>query len=80
MTLTIEIEIECHVEREAASLEAALTPDNHPLPKGQRFSSTRDGTVLTFRITSDRDSSCISSAMSLLSDARLFDEVWSAAS
>ncbi|MGD0637683.1 MAG: hypothetical protein ABSA72_06565 [Nitrososphaerales archaeon] len=80
MTLTIEIAIECLGEREAASLEAALTPDNHPLPKGQRFSSTRIGSVLSFRITSDRQSSCISSAISLLTDARLFDEVWSAAS
>jgi len=80
MTLTIEIAIECLGEREAASLEAALTPDNHPLPKRQRFSSTRIDSVLSFRITSDRQSSCISSAISLLTDARLFDEVWSAAS
>jgi hypothetical protein len=80
MNLVIEIEFECLGEREAESLEAALSPDNHPLPRDQRFSSTRNGPLLSFKVVSGRPSSCISSALSLLSDARLFGEVWSLAS
>lgn len=80
MTLTVEITIECLGENEAASLEAALDPDNHRLPRDQRLSSSRVGRVLVFRIDSGRPSSCIASAQSLLSDAQLFEEVWSVAS
>jgi hypothetical protein len=80
MTLTVEITFECLGEREATSLEAALSPDNKSIPKDQRFSSERSGSVLRFKISSPRPASCISSALSLLSDARLFQEVWSAAS
>jgi len=80
MTLTVEITFECPGEREAASLEAALRPDNKSIPKDQSFSSERSGSTLRFRMSSPRHASCISSALSLLSDARLFQEVWSAAS
>jgi len=80
LILRVEITIECLSEREAVSLEAALGPDNHPLPKDQRLSSSRAGRVLVFRIDSGRPSSCVASAQSLLSDARLFAEVWSVAS
>ncbi len=80
MTLTIEIAFECLGEREAASLEAALSPDNHPLPKDQRLDSTRRADTLTYTISSPRASSCVASALSLLSDARLFAQVWSLAS
>lgn len=80
MTLTIEIVFECAGEEEAASLEAALAPDNHPLPRGQELSSRRDGNELSFRITSPKTSSCISSAQSLLTDAKLFSEIWRLAS
>ena len=78
MTLTVEITFECIGEREAASLEAALSPDNKSIPKDQRFSSERSGSVLTFRMSSPRAAGCISSALSLLSDAKLFQDVWSA--
>jgi hypothetical protein len=80
MTLTIEIDFECVGEREASSLEAALSPDNHPLPKDQRLDSERKGGTLTYRISSPRASSCVSSALSLLSDAGLFSQIWELAS
>lgn len=80
MSLSIEITFECAGEREAAALEAALAPDNHPLPKGQDLSSWREGKELSYRITSPRSSSCVSSALSLLADAKLFSEVWQLAS
>jgi hypothetical protein len=80
MSLTIEIVIECLGEKEATALEAALSADNHTLPKDQLFFVRRNGSVLSFKMSSPRRASCVSSALSLLSDAKLFGEVWSAAS
>jgi transcription factor Pcc1 len=80
MILSVELEFECRGEREAASLEAVLRPDNHPLPRGQRITTTRDGGSLRITVTSSRAANCVSSVLSLLSDARLFAQVWSLAS
>lgn len=77
---TIELAFHCLGEREASSLERVLGPDNHRLPKDQSIVSERRGSVLTFTVSSPRASSCVSSALGLLSDARLFSEVWSLAS
>ena len=39
MMLTLELTMRCASREEAASLEAALSPDNKSVPKDQRFSS-----------------------------------------
>jgi len=80
MSLTIEIAFECLGEKEAASLEAVLAPDNHPLPRGQKLVSRREGKTLLVSIASLRPSNCVSSALSLLADARLYAQVWALAS
>ena len=80
MTVTIEMALECAGEREAAALETVLAPDNHRVPKDQTFSFSRSANVLSFKVGSTRAASCFSSALSLLSDAKLFDELWSLAS
>lgn len=80
MTLTIEVTFECAGEREAAALEAVLGPDNHALPRGLVLSSSRSGAHLRFRLSSARHSTCVSSAASLVSDAKLFADVWLTAS
>ena len=80
MSLSIEMVFECRTAREAAALESALEPDNHPLPKDHKLSSRRRGSVLTMEVTSPRPASCVSSAFSILSDAKLFAELWSLAS
>lgn len=80
MRLTVELVIECRSEREALSLDEALSPDNKSVPKDQELSAQRDGPVLRYRISSERAAGCLSSALGLLSDARLFQEVWSATS
>ena len=80
MNLEIELVIECRTEREASALEEALFPDNSSVPKDQEFSETRKGRTLTYRISSQRAAGAISSAVGLLSDAKLFQDVWSATS
>jgi hypothetical protein len=76
MKFTIKVAFACATEREALSLERTLIPDNRSLPKDQRFESERSGSSLRFTIESPRPVSAVSSALSLLVDARLFQEVW----
>lgn len=76
MKLTLELVFACRAPEEARSLEAALGPDNNAVPRDQTFSSELEGRYLRFRITSPRASSCVSSALGLLADAKLFQDVW----
>lgn len=80
MKLILELELECTGEAEARSLEATLSPDNASIPRDQLFTMSRNGDLLLFRIESPRPSSASSSMLSLLSDARLFQDVWPATS
>jgi len=76
LNLTIEVEIECFGERQARALEATLSPDNNSIPKDQKFSAKRRGASLRFKVESARPSTTLSSIVSLLTDAKLFQEVW----
>ena len=80
MNLTVEIVLDCTGEREARSLKATLSPDNKSVPKDQRLTVERRGRTLRFVIESPRPASCLSSAQSLLSDAKLFQDIWPIAS
>jgi hypothetical protein len=80
MKLTLDLVITCASSKEARSLEAALSPDNKSVPKDQTFSSELEGPNLRFLISSSRASSCVSSALGILGDAKLFQEVWSISS
>jgi hypothetical protein len=76
MKLTLDLVLTCASVKEARSLEAALSPDNKSVPKDQTFSAKLEGTNLRFMISSPRASSCISSALGILGDAKLFQEIW----
>jgi hypothetical protein len=80
MKLTVEIVFECAGEREASSLRATLSPDNKSAPKDQKVVVEQTGRTLRFFIESARPVSGIASAVSLLADAKLFQEVWALAS
>jgi hypothetical protein len=77
MILILELTITCGSPEEAVSLQTALSPDNKSVPKDQSFSSRTEGRDLSFLIRSPKVSGCISSALSILTDARLFQDVWS---
>ena len=80
MMLTVELVFECAGEREARSLKATLSPDNKSVPKDQRLTVEQSGRTLRFVIESARPAAGLSSAQSLLSDAMLFQEIWTLAS
>ena len=77
MILTLELTITCRSPEVAISLQTALSPDNKSVPKDQSFSSRTEGRKLCFVISSSKVSGCVSSALSLLMDSRLFEDVWS---
>lgn len=77
MKLTLELVIVCNTPKEAFSLQSVLAPDNKSVPKDQSFSSSTYGKNLRFLISSARVSGCLSSAASILTDAKLFQDVWS---
>ncbi len=80
MKLTVELIFVCAGEREARSLKATLSPDNKSVPRDQRLSVELSGRTLRFVIESARPAAGLSSALSLLSDAKLFQDVWTLAS
>ncbi len=74
-----EVVFECAGAREARSLATTLHADNRTIPKDQSLKVERERRRLTFVIESPGPA-CIASALSLLSDASLFQEVWALAS
>jgi hypothetical protein len=74
--ITIELLIECGDEDVAEALNEALMPDNRYFPKDQRFESSKEGSAIRFRVASPRERPAVSTVTSIISDARLFGEIW----
>jgi Transcription factor Pcc1 len=73
---TFKLTLKCADARTAKTLEAVLAPDNRPLPRGLRFAEKRTGRSLAFEASSQNHRSAHAAVESVLSDARLFQEVW----
>jgi hypothetical protein len=74
--LTIELSIECSDGTVATALNEALMPDNRYFPKDQRFQASKEGAVIRFRVGSPRARPALSTVASIISDAKLFGDVW----
>ncbi len=76
MRTSVRLSIRCSEKEVRTQLESVLSPDNEGAPKGLRFSmSGRAGTLL-FRIESAAPSAGLSTAIAVLRDVSLFQEVW----
>lgn len=73
---SVALSIECADEATAKSLNEALMPDNRYFPKDQRFEASMTGSTLQFTVSSPRARPVISTVTSIISDARLFRDVW----
>jgi hypothetical protein len=71
---TLSLSMAGHEER--AGLDAVLSPDNKELPRGLSLTSRGEGKALELSVESDSSSTCISTALALLNDIALFQEVW----
>lgn len=74
--MTLELSIECGDGEVAEALDATLMPDNRYFPKDQSFRASREGPVLEFRVESPRTRPALSTVASIISDAKLFGEIW----
>lgn len=74
--VAIELEIECDSERTAAALNDVLMPDNRYFPKDQRFKAERKDALVSYAVLSPRLRPAITTVESILSDSKLFSEIW----
>jgi hypothetical protein len=74
--LTIELSIECRDETVATALNEALMPDNRYFPKDQRFQASKESPFIRFKVGSPRARPALSTVSSIISDAKLFRDVW----
>jgi hypothetical protein len=51
-------------------------PDNRYFPKDQSFQAEKEGSVIWFNVASPRARPVISTVASIISDARLFRDIW----
>jgi hypothetical protein len=68
--------VRCEGAAVARQLEDVLAPDNTGVPRDQRFTMRRAGDSLVFLMESEALPPLVSTALSILSDASLFQEVW----
>lgn len=74
--MSLALSIECRDEEVAAALNEALMPDNRYFPKDQTFRATKAGPVLRFEVGSPRVRPALTTVASIISDAKLFGDVW----
>jgi hypothetical protein len=74
--MRVELTVECSDEAVAAALNEALMPDNRYFPKDQRVKALREGSLIKFYVESPRARPALSTVTSIVSDARLFRDVW----
>ncbi|MDG6917887.1 MAG: hypothetical protein JRN62_00330 [Nitrososphaerota archaeon] len=76
MRTRVELRIDCRDGPTVRSLVSVLAPDNEGAPRGMKLASAVNGEHLAFAVESDSASSSLSTALAVLRDATLFQEVW----
>jgi hypothetical protein len=76
MRTTIRLSIRCADVHVRCQLASVLTPDNEGVPRGMILKMGAKKKTLEFRMASDFSLAAISTAMAVLRDVLLFQEVW----
>ena len=76
MRTRIRLSIRCADVHVCRQLVSVLTPDNEGAPRGMTLRMEARKGTLEFRITSDSPPGAVSTAMAVLRDVLLFQEVW----
>jgi len=71
-----QVTIRCYGQFLARKLGEILAPDNVGIPKEQHFRVSRERESLVYTFESGTLASLFSTAISILRDAALFQEVW----
>jgi len=73
---TLGLRIVCATPSSASTLDDVLAPDNEGAPKTLKIGSARKSNRLDFTISSASTSTALSTAMAILRDSAMFEEVW----
>jgi hypothetical protein len=76
MRTTVSLSIRCADVRVCHQLVSVLTPDNEGAPRGMTLKMGARKETLGFLISSNSPSEAVSTAMAVLRDVLLFQEVW----
>ncbi|MGD0395573.1 MAG: hypothetical protein ABSB26_01515 [Nitrososphaerales archaeon] len=76
MRTTIRLSIKCNDVNVCHQLVSVLKPDNDGVPRGMTLRMRVKEGTLQFLIASDSQSGAISTAIAVLRDVLLFQEVW----
>jgi hypothetical protein len=76
MNTRIRLSIRCADVHACRQLASVLTPDNDGAPRGMTLKMGARKETLEFRIASDSPTGAVSTAVAVLRDVLLFQEVW----
>jgi hypothetical protein len=76
MRTTIRLSIRCADVNVCRQLVSVLTPDNEGIPRGMTLKMGARKETIEYRIASISPSGAVSTAMAVLRDVLLFQEVW----
>ncbi|HEV2138637.1 MAG TPA: hypothetical protein VGR53_07320 [Nitrososphaerales archaeon] len=76
MTVSVQLTFTCKDAEARRRLQSVLSPDNEGGPKSLKLLATGVGSALRFRVEADSPQTAVSTALSILRDVRLFEEVW----
>ena len=76
MKTTIRLSMRCLSVPVCCQLASVLTPDNEGTPHGMTLKMAANKETLEFRIESDSPTGAVSTAVAVLRDVFLFQEVW----
>jgi hypothetical protein len=76
MRTTIRLMVRCTDIHVCHQLVSVLTPDNDGVPRGMTLKMGEKKKTLEFQMASDSPSGAVSTAMAVLRDVFLFQEVW----
>ena len=76
MKTTVDLTVDCADATVRMKLASVLAPDNEGAPQGMKLSMVGAGRGLGFKIESGSPTSALSTALAILRDVTLFQEVW----
>ena len=66
----------CNDPEARRKLQSVLSPENEGGPRSMRLSATGVGSILRFKVGAESLQTAISTALAILRDVGLFEEVW----
>ncbi|MDA4125682.1 MAG: hypothetical protein OK452_00550 [Thaumarchaeota archaeon] len=76
MTFSVLLTLTCKDPDARRRLQAVLSPDNEGGPRSLKLKATGAGSILKFRVGADSLQTAVSTALAILRDVSLFEEVW----